>query len=121
MSPHLILALYQSDRGWGRRRSAAQRAALEDSDLFPGGQWDLASGRSNFHSAACKPARPDGRLRQHGDFQHRRVGDGDRHDRPDVGPYLHGALSAKLAIAALMANTAPCRCVTAETYVNFAA
>src|SRR6267143_4220932 len=34
------------------------------------------------------------------------MGDGNRHDRPDISSHLYGALSEKRATAALMINTA---------------
>ncbi len=77
---------------------------MEDTDFFASGQRNMAPGRGDFHSAACKPARADGRICQHDDLQRRRVGNGDRHDRADFDSYLHGALSTKRAAATFIVD-----------------
>src|SRR5260370_685830 len=103
---HLLVAVHDFDRGGVGRRSAAACAALEDSDLVAGGQRNLAPGGGDIHSAACQPARADGRICQHHDLQHRRVGHGNRDDRADLGSHVHGAVPAKRATATLMVKTA---------------
>ena len=63
--PHVLFAVYPADHRRCGNRAAAEGAAVEDPDLFAGGQRNLAASGADLYPAADQPQGSDGRAREH--------------------------------------------------------